>query len=249
MLVNTSAVTQHDHSATDNPPLFLFANSWACCLARRRKSSPMMKRIDPALQNLVNAEMESGEKLQWSGQPEAMRLTKGTLPILLFAIPWTAFACFWVTMASMGVSHAKGMGPMILFPMFGLPFVFVGLGMLSSPIFAYTQAKRTVYAITNKRALVLKAGGRGGKTVMSYPPAAFGDITRVEYAPNKGDLTWSPLGLAMPIPINASSLLIRSRYSGNAGPSFCGFIGIDNPHDVEKLLKQLADSDKKTSTD
>jgi hypothetical protein len=210
----------------------------------------MFKRIDPALQNLVNSEMESGEKLQWSGQPEPTRLAKGALPILFFAIPWTAFACFWVTMASMGVSHSKGIGPFMLFPLFGLPFVLIGLGMLSSPIFVYTQAKRTVYAITNKRALVLKAGGRGGKTVMSYPPAAFGDITRVEYAPNKGDLTWSPLGAALPIPLNTSSLMIRTSYTGvGANPSFVGFIGIDNPHDVEKLLKQLADTDKKTNTD
>src|SRR5271170_1405877 len=153
----------------------------------------MMKRIDPTLQNLVNSELESGEKLQWSGQPEPTRLAKGTLPILLFAIPWTAFACFWVTMACTGVSHMHQFGPMMIFPLFGLPFIFVGLGMLSTPLFVYRQAKRTVYAITNKRALMLKASGRG-KTVVSYRPADFGNINRVEYAPNKGDLTWAPAG-------------------------------------------------------
>jgi len=187
---------------------------------QKEMKQPMIKRIDPALQNLVNSEMESGEKLQWSGQPEPTRIAKGALPMLLFAIPWTAFACFWVTMASIGVSHSPQVGPMMIFPLFGLPFILVGLGMLSSPLIVYRQAKRTVYAITNKRALMLKASGRG-KTVVSYQPAQFADINRVEYAPNKGDLTWSPIaGGAVSLPFNTSSQLIQSRYSGNSAASF-----------------------------
>jgi hypothetical protein len=92
---------------------------------------------------------------------------------------------------------------------------------------------------------MLKASGRG-KTVVSYRPADFGNINRVEYAPNKGDLTWAPAGaLAMGLPISTSPMLIRSRYSGNTiTPGLGGFFGIDNPHDVESLLRQLADTTK-----
>jgi hypothetical protein len=58
--------------------------------------------------------------------------TKGCL--LFFAIPWTLFSCIWTSAALFGAMTAireKGSSLWVLaFPLFGLPFVAIGIGML-----------------------------------------------------------------------------------------------------------------------
>ena len=39
----------------------------------------------------------------------------------------------------------------ICFPLFGLPFVLIGLGMLTAPHWAKRKALRTAYAVTDRR--------------------------------------------------------------------------------------------------
>jgi hypothetical protein len=43
----------------------------------------------------------------------------------------------------------------VLFPLFGVPFVLIGLGMLAAPYWMRRKAQNTVYALTDKRALIL----------------------------------------------------------------------------------------------
>ena len=58
----------------------------------------------------------------------------------------------------------------VLFPLFGLPFVMVGVGMLSSPFWLRRRAKRTCYALTDRRAILWEAGWFGSVEVRSYGP-------------------------------------------------------------------------------
>jgi len=73
-------------------------------------------------------------------------------PILLFAICWIASGLVWVAFAvsmlfAEGEQAPDGAGKAmrLVFPMFGLPFVIVGLVMVSSPFWAWWQARRTVH--------------------------------------------------------------------------------------------------------
>lgn len=54
--------------------------------------------------------------------------------LLLFAIPWTLFACFWTAAALLSavtMVREKGFTVWTLaFPLFGLPFIVIGVGML-----------------------------------------------------------------------------------------------------------------------
>ena len=95
------------------------------------------------LASLVEAELAPGERVEWLDQPLPSRRAWSALPVVLFGIPWTAFSVFWVVAASgfkvPNFDHGFG-----FFPLFGLPFVLIGLGMLSSPYWLSRMAARTV---------------------------------------------------------------------------------------------------------
>ena len=138
---------------------------------------------------LVDVELGKGERIVWIGQPIASRLARSTLPIALFGIPFTAFAFFWIVTAS-GMRGLGFAGPSGFFMLFGIPFVLVGLGMLTSPLWMYFKAGRTVYAVTDRRALVIDGGLFGGMTVRSFEPARLTGLYRTQFADGSGNLVF-----------------------------------------------------------
>ena len=118
-----------------------------------------------------------GEQIVWAGQPNATRAMRSTLPVLLFAVPWTAFALFWTAMAG-GMAWFRGDGASTsgLFALFGLPFIAVGIGMLLSPYWAWRRAQKTLYAVTNQRAIV-GTSTRDGFTITGFLPHELIDLT------------------------------------------------------------------------
>src|SRR5437763_9868076 len=129
--------------------------------------NPTDDLLSPELAALVDAELASGERMVWVGQPIPSRYARGSLAIVLFGIPWTAFAIFWMA----GVSGFKipnltrGFG---WFPLFGIPFVLIGLGMLSTPFWVRRKARRTAYVITDRRAIVVEGGAWRSVTIRSF---------------------------------------------------------------------------------
>jgi hypothetical protein len=164
-------------------------------------------------------ELEQDERVLWTGGPAPGRMAMQCIPIVLFGVPWTAFALFWMAMAGFGVSQSHESGPFFLFPLFGLPFVLIGIGMLTSPLWASRSAGRTTYAVTDRRAIIV-TGGRW-RTVKSYWPRDIREIERRQRPDGSGDLlfAWEPYS--------------GSRSSRPARP---GFYGIPNVQVVEGLL-------------
>jgi hypothetical protein len=147
---------------------------------------------------LLRQELSPGERLLWHARA-LPRAKRGTLAILLFAIPWTAFAVFWTvmafTMTRMGGETDAVMA--WLFPAFGLPFIAVGLFMFAKPVLSRMAAVRTVYAVTDQRVIQLMAG----KTIMSesVPVTRVTAITRKERRDGSGNLQLKLAGdLAVP---------------------------------------------------
>src|SRR6185437_12509968 len=93
------------------------------------------------LDERVRSELSEGEQLLWVGQPLPRRYVRSSIPIVLFGIPFTGFALFWMAGASgvLFAGAAMNGGPggfaafLACFPLFGLPFLIIGLGMLTSP--------------------------------------------------------------------------------------------------------------------
>jgi hypothetical protein len=184
--------------------------------------------LPPDIEARLRRELQPGERLVWSGQPLTKRIALTTLPIVLFGIPFTAFAVFWMSMA-LGMGMGGMGGPRVpgffgwIFPLFGVPFVLVGVGMLTAPIWMIWRSKRTCYAITDRRAIVQGAGFGGAIETRSFEPAALDNIRRIEYPAGDGDLVFEET--------------ITDR-EGQRGRTRIGFVGIAEVRTVEDLLRK-----------
>lgn len=184
----------------------------------------------------VEAELGDGERLIWAEQPVVGRYARQALPIVLFGIPFTAFALFWMASAWVmmfgfpgGGREVQGPGlPFSLFPYFGIPFVLVGLGMLSSPFWYSRQAKRTCYALTSQRAIIWQGSTFGSVSVRSYGAEALGKISRTEHPDGSGDLVLEQI-------VEEGT---DSDGHRTARTIRHGFIAISNVKQVEALLRR-----------
>ena len=140
----------------------------------------------------------------------------------LFGIPFTAFAFFWLGLAS-GIGRAAGPGPPGFFVLFGIPFVIVGLGMLTSPFWMFLKALRTAYAITDRRAFTIERGMWG--QVMTHRSTA---------APDDPDADAARRRLGQP------RLPTRASPSGRHGRFIeFGFLAVPDVNEVEDRIREL----------
>lgn len=94
------------------------------------------------------------EALVWTGRPDpAKHLGAMDAFLVPFSVLWLAFSIFWVVTAFTG-------GAPIPFVLFGLPFVALGVYFVIGRFFYTASSKRrTVYGLTEGRALVAEASG------------------------------------------------------------------------------------------
>ena len=212
----------------------------------------------------VLRELGPDEQLRWFGQPRPLAFILGSLPAFLFAIPWTGFALFWTYgAAGFKIPDFSNPDPTMLFPLFGLPFILIGGAMLSSPLWSVRRASRTAYLITNKRAVIISGGTR--RTVHSIAPDRFGEIVRREGRSGRGDILFgAAAGTSRPqdeYQINGMSpaqsettrrtveniarFAVLTRASGSRRSAQTlppAFLDIENPRQVEELLRTMAGS-------
>lgn len=187
--------------------------------------------LSRTLQHELERELAPGERVAWSGQPIPARYSRGTLPIVLFGIPWTAFAVFWTAMAFVGTRSLKGDDAMStgfrwFFPLWGLPFIAIGVGMLSSPWWLKRRAGRVLYAVTDRRAILFEPAWRGARKVRSFAPAALQTLERTEHPDGSGDLIFA-----------------RQAWrdsDGDRRTSQVGFTGVPRVREVEEVIRKLA---------
>ncbi len=187
----------------------------------------LMQPVSHKLQQLIDAELHPFERIAWSSAPRPARLARRTLPIVLFGIPWTAFAIFWIAGASgfkmPELSHGTG-----LFPLFGVPFVLIGLGMLSSPYWAARKAASSAYVVTNERVIILESGVFGGVTIRSFLPHHLSEIRRVQLPDGSGDLILDTE--------------VTTNGKGSRSTTDIGFFGIPDVKSVETMVQSVARS-------
>src|SRR5688500_4637586 len=197
---------------------------------------PASSSVPPDVASRMQAELEPGEKLVWLGQPLPRLMARRAWLITLFGIPFTAFAAFWIVMAGGAAVFtrdiAPGGGPFrffgVCFPLFGLPFLVVGVGMLFAPLWARRTAARTAYALTDRRAIVRRGRAFGSVDVRSYRPQDLPSMSRHERADGSGDLVFQE---------------VYSSYRDSDGDRHTrhqrfGFIGVENVRAVEDLVRK-----------
>ena len=180
-----------------------------------------MDRIE--IEQTAMKQLDSDERLLWSGAPSPGGTAVSALPLTFMGILFTGFAAFWIASAAHMSSGSSGDGfPGAIFPLFGVPFLLIGVGMLLGPVWAYRSAKSTVYAVTDRRVMVITAAKTVG--VRSFTPDDIGDIVRVEGPDGSGTLRFG----------TPANLAVRD----GARLSMGGFIGIPEVRRVEQLIRE-----------
>lgn len=179
------------------------------------------------------AELRDGESVRWSGMPDPSRARRGMWPVVAFGAVFAGFALFWMTMAvALTWFGADGQDPTaptgvmrIAFPLFGVPFVAVGLGIMSVPLFLARRARTMVCCVTDRRALRVSIGR--SVRVDSWMPADIGDVTKEVFADGTGSVNF------------VQAVARNSR--GFARTVSEGFVGVPDPRGCEEALLALKD--------
>jgi hypothetical protein len=98
----------------------------------------------------VQTYLRPAEELLWCGRPDpAVLFGPGEAFMIPFSILWLAFAIFWE-------SGVIGSRAGLFFAIWGIPFIAVGsYAVLGRFIYKRISKKRTVYAITRNRAIII----------------------------------------------------------------------------------------------
>lgn len=184
--------------------------------------------ISRKLNDAIGRELQPGETVAFVESPEPRFFTTASTAAFVFAIPWTLFALFWIAGAS-GFKLPEFKNGFDLFPLFGIPFVLIGFAMLSSPIWAYRNAFKTAYVITDRRAITFVGGFR--TTIRSFFPEDLGGMHRSERSDGSGDVI-----------IGTTT---RRDSDGDPHSTHYGFLGVADAKATEDRLRVLAVSASK----
>jgi len=202
----------------------------------------LLADLTPEVDSAVRNELRDGEELWYAGMPSPSRMGRKMWPIAIFGLCFGGFAAFWITMAAAGVwfGAAKSTedtgskvaaGVFMLFPLFGLPFLLVGLAMISSPFWVGRKARRTACCVTNQRAMQIVCG-RSIK-VQSWSAADLDEISKEIHPDGTGSLTFS-------------SSMVRGP-KGGVRDVTQGFSGIPDPRACEDALLALKETSRTAS--
>jgi hypothetical protein len=127
--------------------------------------------------------LDTNEKLIWAAQPKkGVVFRTADIFIIPFSLLWCGFAVFWVIMASKGS---------ILFAMFGIPFVVMGLIFVFGRfIIDAKQRDNTYYGLTEDR-IIIKSG-LFKKTIKSLNIRTLSDIEYNEKSDGSGTINIGP---------------------------------------------------------
>lgn len=144
--------------------------------------------VDPELQVRLERELDLNERLVWAGRPVPWGFTKQTLGAMLFGIPWSVITAITMSGFIYGFvfSEAGNGEPLAVkvgICLFFAPFVCIGVGMLGAPLWARLRTARWIYAVTDKRALVV-----GRFLTRSWRAAELTSVDRADHRNGRSDL-------------------------------------------------------------
>ena len=168
--------------------------------------------LPPELQELVEQELKDGEQLLWVGQPVFSGVAAAfVIPTGIGFMSGVVFLMFWCT----------GIGAPLWFVLLAVPFLLIGLSFLCSPFFEWRRMKNTIYAITDRRAIIFIKKSRTTE-IVSYTPDELGMLRYNDHF------------------IGQSADIIFEGNKTTKVSDTGGFQCIPSARKVERLLKDLA---------
>lgn len=180
-----------------------------------------------ALWNQVTPELRNGEELLWVGKPMPLRVVLANGRLIMGVI--NAVLVLGVLFFFTSVSRFD-MRMLPSFSLFLLLFLGIGLFSIARPLYDFIMAGRTVYGLTDQRAIIIKPTFNG-KKVESYTDSD--TIERHDIADGKGDLIFK----------HERSFYRRSGRTRTQIHKI-GFFGIENVQKVEALMLRVFSGEK-----
>lgn len=192
-----------------------------------------------------HAVLPDKERLLWHGRPHGgIRLSDFFTPRLPFELVFTAFAVFWMAatsqMSQMGPANG---GALDLFPLFGLPFILVGLYMaFGIPLWDAYERTHAWYALTDGAAYIAtELFGR--RSLKRYP---ISEMNALELEDGQQGTVWFNRDVQV-YRKTSSYRTTNSRRQTYTTTTRTGFKCIDAPRIVYQLIvKQLNKPDQPT---
>jgi hypothetical protein len=178
----------------------------------------------------------AGEELLWAERPDNRIAVLLSFGVWIFALPWTAFSLFWISVpgaalyeayAGVDIGAPKGAPDIMMwaFALWGVPFVLIGFGMLLAPYFTWRKGGKTLFVLTGKRLTTLQDGSL--VKVTSVYPQEISGLSRTEGPDGRGTLT--------------VSLGYERDSEGGRMPKSAVFGVIRDVRGVEQMVRSLAD--------
>lgn len=138
----------------------------------------------------------AGRTVHWVGQSDARVAFWWTTLVWLFAVPWTAFAVGWelavigalFSGASDTMPSAMRTGLSIIFPLWGLPFIAIGVVMLATPFWVARACRNTAHVIVGHELMDVTANRGRMVTVKRFNAREVRKIERTEKPDGSGTL-------------------------------------------------------------
>ena len=137
--------------------------------------------------DIVRAEMRPHEHLVWADRPVVRVRGAPAIGRILFGMLFGGFAVFWTSAAWLMTRGVTDGAFGLFFPLFGIPFIAVGAGIVVAGIRSWRDGGGTVYALSDQRVLIVGGGRR--RTVRSLDLTAIRGVERVEGEGAAGTIT------------------------------------------------------------
>jgi hypothetical protein len=170
----------------------------------------------------LKKDIEHDERVIWAGRPKQGFILRSSDAFMIpFSLMWGGFAFFWeITVIKTGAP--------LLFTLFGLPFVLIGLYLIFGRfIYDAETRKATVYGITEKRIII-----KSKKTVKSINIQSITNITLTEKPDGSGTIVLgSNQGFNGNMPIQGTSIKMNPT--------------LEMVHDVRTVYRHITGLQKK----
>jgi len=180
----------------------------------------MSKRIPVPLEQILARELARGERVLWVACPISLDRVRASTGDVVGGILALAIAVVF-TLSPSGHLPRTATDGSPFGMLFGGIVALAGVRMLLSPLVAWWDARHTLYAITDRRAILIRDLLRG-LTLQSFAGETLTGVVRRERRSGFGDLIFE-----------------REASKGAKGRTIyrdVGFLGIRDPWSVERLL-------------
>jgi hypothetical protein len=128
------------------------------------------------LPEILRSRLTPDETLLWQGAPNEAEMTRRAWPMAVVGTIGLIVVALWLTAVVVALrAHAAGASTMALtFLLACFPATVFSAVLFLAPVTARTRARRTLYAATDKRVIVMHGPGEFGMD--SYPLADIGHV-------------------------------------------------------------------------